>query len=304
MAASMGCSSALESHRQFGNLGSLAQPPRVLWVPPGGKALLHGAPTLPRSASGPSVWDTGSTSGDHLKEARCLNPRSQSQEGEDEACWEEWKLKEDISSLSGVPEEHIKTRKVRIFVSARNAMQSGIQNTRKWKMEFDTRERWENPLMGWASTTKPRTSHSQWHHLEEHYPHGAGRYAHSASLIVMDGQQLIPAIGWRLPCSLEVPWIPAGHHGRWSSASQPCWVPWVSPCDAAGRREDFYFPYSPSQVTGMEEQKYFNAEEKCKYSSDPEVLLNHMDRRTGALLGQGLFKELRGNPASGAGVGW
>ncbi|XP_039614444.1 NADH dehydrogenase [ubiquinone] iron-sulfur protein 4, mitochondrial [Polypterus senegalus] len=61
----------------------------------------------------------------------------------------------DISSLSGVPEEHIKTRKVRIFVSARNAMQSGIQNTRKWKMEFDTRERWENPLMGWASTADP-----------------------------------------------------------------------------------------------------------------------------------------------------
>uniref|UniRef100_A0A672NSJ3 NADH dehydrogenase [ubiquinone] iron-sulfur protein 4, mitochondrial n=1 Tax=Sinocyclocheilus grahami TaxID=75366 RepID=A0A672NSJ3_SINGR len=58
----------------------------------------------------------------------------------------------DITTLTGVPEEHIKTRKVRIFVSARNAMQSGVKNTQKWKMDFDTRERWENPLMGWAST--------------------------------------------------------------------------------------------------------------------------------------------------------
>ncbi|XP_044302079.1 NADH dehydrogenase [ubiquinone] iron-sulfur protein 4, mitochondrial [Varanus komodoensis] len=61
----------------------------------------------------------------------------------------------DISPLTGVPEEHIKTRKVHIFVPARNAMQAGLNNTKKWKMEFDTRERWENPLMGWASTADP-----------------------------------------------------------------------------------------------------------------------------------------------------
>ncbi|XP_016416577.1 NADH dehydrogenase [ubiquinone] iron-sulfur protein 4, mitochondrial-like [Sinocyclocheilus rhinocerous] len=61
----------------------------------------------------------------------------------------------DITTLTGVPEEHIKTRKVCIFVPARNAMQSGVKNTQKWKMDFDTRERWENPLMGWASTADP-----------------------------------------------------------------------------------------------------------------------------------------------------
>uniref|UniRef100_A0A6P8PY71 NADH dehydrogenase [ubiquinone] iron-sulfur protein 4, mitochondrial n=1 Tax=Geotrypetes seraphini TaxID=260995 RepID=A0A6P8PY71_GEOSA len=61
----------------------------------------------------------------------------------------------DITSLTGVPEEHIKTRKVHIFVPTRNAMQAGVNNTKKWKMEFDTRERWENPLMGWASTADP-----------------------------------------------------------------------------------------------------------------------------------------------------
>ncbi|KAG2463265.1 SO2A1 protein, partial [Polypterus senegalus] len=47
-----------------------------------------------------------------------------------------------------------------------------------------------------------------------------------------------------------------------------------------------------TQVTGMEEQKYFWAEEKNKFSSDPEVLLNHMRRRTGALPGQRLFEGL------------
>ncbi|CAO2610584.1 NADH dehydrogenase [ubiquinone] iron-sulfur protein 4, mitochondrial [Lemmus lemmus] len=61
----------------------------------------------------------------------------------------------DITTLTGVPEEHIKTRKVRIFVPARNNMQSGVNNTKKWKLEFDTRERWENPLMGGASTADP-----------------------------------------------------------------------------------------------------------------------------------------------------
>ncbi|XP_065455017.1 NADH dehydrogenase [ubiquinone] iron-sulfur protein 4, mitochondrial isoform X1 [Chrysemys picta bellii] len=62
---------------------------------------------------------------------------------------------QDITPLTGVPEEHIKTRKVQIFVPARNAMQAGVNNTKKWKLEFDTRERWENPLMGWASTADP-----------------------------------------------------------------------------------------------------------------------------------------------------
>eukprot|EP00064_Thunnus_orientalis_P006971 superscaffoldBa00000749_g6990 len=62
---------------------------------------------------------------------------------------------DDITSLTGVPEEHIKTRKVHIFVPAKTAMQSGVNSTKKWKMDFDTRERWENPLMGWASTADP-----------------------------------------------------------------------------------------------------------------------------------------------------
>lgn len=31
-------------------------------------------------------------------------------------------------------------------------MQSGTNNIGHWEMEFETRERWENPLMGWSST--------------------------------------------------------------------------------------------------------------------------------------------------------
>uniref|UniRef100_A0A3P9AMW7 NADH dehydrogenase [ubiquinone] iron-sulfur protein 4, mitochondrial n=1 Tax=Esox lucius TaxID=8010 RepID=A0A3P9AMW7_ESOLU len=68
-----------------------------------------------------------------------------------------WPL-QDISCLTGVPEEHIKTRKVHIFVPARTAMQSGAHGIKKWKMDFDTRERWENPLMGWASTADPMSN--------------------------------------------------------------------------------------------------------------------------------------------------
>lgn len=34
---------------------------------------------------------------------------------------------------------------------AKNAMQSGTDNIGFWQIEFETRERWENPLIGWSS---------------------------------------------------------------------------------------------------------------------------------------------------------
>ncbi|KAL4702489.1 hypothetical protein ACJJTC_014632 [Scirpophaga incertulas] len=64
-------------------------------------------------------------------------------------------IKVDLSPVSGVPEEHIKTRRVRIYQPPKNAMQSGTNNIHHWEMEFDTRQRWENPLMGWTSTGDP-----------------------------------------------------------------------------------------------------------------------------------------------------
>ena len=57
-----------------------------------------------------------------------------------------------LSSVSGVPREHVDTRLVRISKPSKNTMQSGTHNTKNWKIEFDNRERWENPLMGWTST--------------------------------------------------------------------------------------------------------------------------------------------------------
>merc|ERR1739848_237290 len=61
----------------------------------------------------------------------------------------------DISDISGVPEEHIKERQVRIFRPAKNAMQSGTHGIKRWKIEFEARQRWENNLMGWASSGDP-----------------------------------------------------------------------------------------------------------------------------------------------------
>lgn len=57
-----------------------------------------------------------------------------------------------LSTISGVPEEHVVNRRVRIFKQSKNAMQSGTADTHKWKLDFENRERWENPLMGWTST--------------------------------------------------------------------------------------------------------------------------------------------------------
>ncbi|XP_043476264.1 NADH dehydrogenase [ubiquinone] iron-sulfur protein 4, mitochondrial [Leptopilina heterotoma] len=65
---------------------------------------------------------------------------------------------ENVGIVSGVPEEHIKNRTVRIYQPAKNAMQSGTNNTNFWQIEFETRERWENPLMGWTSTGDPMSN--------------------------------------------------------------------------------------------------------------------------------------------------
>ncbi|KAL3288686.1 hypothetical protein HHI36_003119 [Cryptolaemus montrouzieri] len=63
--------------------------------------------------------------------------------------------KTDISPVTGVPEEHVKERLVRIYMPPKNAMQSGTNNLGHWEIDFETRQRWENPLMGWCSTGDP-----------------------------------------------------------------------------------------------------------------------------------------------------
>ena len=44
---------------------------------------------------------------------------------------------------------------VRVYRPAKNAMQSGTHGIKRWRLEFESRQRWENNLMGWASSGDP-----------------------------------------------------------------------------------------------------------------------------------------------------
>jgi len=49
----------------------------------------------------------------------------------------------------------LRHRVVRIYQATRNTMQSGGAKTENWRVDFDILQgggRWENPLMGWASS--------------------------------------------------------------------------------------------------------------------------------------------------------
>ena len=49
----------------------------------------------------------------------------------------------------------LRHRSVRIYQPTRNTMQSGSGKTERWRIDFDTLQgggRWENPLMGYASS--------------------------------------------------------------------------------------------------------------------------------------------------------
>jgi hypothetical protein len=59
---------------------------------------------------------------------------------------------ENVTELTQHPMEIFTTRTVRIYQPAKNAMQSGTNQTKKWRVEYDTQDRWENPNMGWGST--------------------------------------------------------------------------------------------------------------------------------------------------------
>ncbi|KZT18430.1 hypothetical protein NEOLEDRAFT_1173573 [Neolentinus lepideus HHB14362 ss-1] len=64
--------------------------------------------------------------------------------------------KEVVSAdvVSGAPEQ-LRHRVVRIFQPARSTTQSGSAKTNRWRLDWDILPggaRWENPLMGWASS--------------------------------------------------------------------------------------------------------------------------------------------------------
>ena len=59
-----------------------------------------------------------------------------------------------LTRLSGFSQAE-QSRKVKIFIPAKNVMQSGTHGQNKWRLKWDTQERYENPLMGWASSCDP-----------------------------------------------------------------------------------------------------------------------------------------------------
>eukprot|EP01134_Creolimax_fragrantissima_P006629 CFRG6629T1 len=65
-----------------------------------------------------------------------------------------WSNSPVISSFNGVPEEHVK-RECQIYIPARTAMSQGTFSNRKWRLDFEARERWENPTIGWSSSADP-----------------------------------------------------------------------------------------------------------------------------------------------------
>ncbi|KAK7048414.1 ETC complex I subunit conserved region-domain-containing protein [Favolaschia claudopus] len=56
--------------------------------------------------------------------------------------------------ISGAPSQ-LRHRAVRVYMPTRNTMQSGGAKGERWRIDFDILQgggRWENPLMGWASS--------------------------------------------------------------------------------------------------------------------------------------------------------
>ncbi|XWS14805.1 hypothetical protein CRYUN_Cryun35bG0040000 [Craigia yunnanensis] len=63
----------------------------------------------------------------------------------------------EVGMVSGIPEHQLK-RRVIIFIiysPARTASQQGSGKAGKWKINFLSTHKWENPLMGWTSTGDP-----------------------------------------------------------------------------------------------------------------------------------------------------
>ncbi|KAI3441005.1 NADH dehydrogenase [ubiquinone] iron-sulfur protein 4 [Psidium guajava] len=60
----------------------------------------------------------------------------------------------EIGMVSGIPEDHLR-RRVVIYSPGRTATQQGSGKVGKWKINFLSTQKWENPLMGWTSTGDP-----------------------------------------------------------------------------------------------------------------------------------------------------
>ena len=57
-----------------------------------------------------------------------------------------------LAPVAHVPAQMLEDRIARITIPTRNVMQSGSSKLDRWVVNWDTEERWENPLMGWISS--------------------------------------------------------------------------------------------------------------------------------------------------------
>uniref|UniRef100_A9NVA4 NADH dehydrogenase [ubiquinone] iron-sulfur protein 4, mitochondrial n=1 Tax=Picea sitchensis TaxID=3332 RepID=A9NVA4_PICSI len=60
----------------------------------------------------------------------------------------------EVGIVSGIPEQQLR-RRVIIYSPGRTATQQGSGKLGKWKINFVSTQKWENPLMGWTSTGDP-----------------------------------------------------------------------------------------------------------------------------------------------------
>ncbi|CAJ0593402.1 unnamed protein product [Cylicocyclus nassatus] len=64
-------------------------------------------------------------------------------------------VNDEAADIGGRPPEHTEERTVLIYRAARESTQAAWNNTKAWHIEVDNRQRWENPLIGWASSGDP-----------------------------------------------------------------------------------------------------------------------------------------------------
>ncbi|GBG79991.1 hypothetical protein CBR_g30252 [Chara braunii] len=60
--------------------------------------------------------------------------------------------KGEVGAISGVPTEHLR-RRVVVFQPSKVVTQSGSSKWKNWRITFLSTQKWENPLMGWTSTS-------------------------------------------------------------------------------------------------------------------------------------------------------
>ena len=48
-------------------------------------------------------------------------------------------------------------KKAKIYIPNKSPMQSGLKKTKKWVLEFETKDPTRNPLMGWESSSDTYT---------------------------------------------------------------------------------------------------------------------------------------------------